>query len=396
MDKTHELAEAEKRIRELALEIAAARDSADDFEAQIIAARAASEAQQREISAAREAGEAQRREISVAREAAKELERQIESARRGSSDLEAQLERCRQLDLDHRQELNDWIRRHVDLDRTVRRALESFRNAPSTSHEAISRIFEKLRDRPSAAMIENWPLVGDIPSGELIHRTSGHRDREHFAQSRAPGLRTVLALAAEGGCEIEKLEHVLDFGCGCGRLLAAWEPYCPSVEVCGVDLDGDLIDWCNEYLPFVDARQNRLEPPLDFPAGRFDLIYAASVFTHLTAEAGQAWAEELHRLLRPGGTLVASYHGPHYHEILKNASKADYDRLSGTGFHVTQNKRGLTGPQTEGSNAFAAFHTAESFRALFTDWEPRVTSLAADRGATHFASYQDVVVFRRL
>jgi len=49
-------------------------------------------------------------------------------------------------------------------------------------------------------------------------------------------------------------------------------------------------------------------PPLPFPDGTFDLIYAISVFTHITTHwAG--WLLELHGLLRPEGVFIATFHG---------------------------------------------------------------------------------------
>ena len=47
------------------------------------------------------------------------------------------------------------------------------------------------------------------------------------------------------------------------------------------------------------------EPPLDVPDERFDLVYACSVFTHITG-AWARWLTELHRVLRPGGIFVSS------------------------------------------------------------------------------------------
>ncbi len=42
--------------------------------------------------------------------------------------------------------------------------------------------------------------------------------------------------------------------------------------------------------------------------GSFDLIWAVSVFTHL-AETWSAWLLELHRVLKPGGILLATFMG---------------------------------------------------------------------------------------
>ncbi|MCB0829234.1 MAG: class I SAM-dependent methyltransferase, partial [Solirubrobacterales bacterium] len=49
-------------------------------------------------------------------------------------------------------------------------------------------------------------------------------------------------------------------------------------------------------------------PPLGLEHESFDLIYAVSVFTHL-ADESLPWLIELHRLLKPGGRLIATYMG---------------------------------------------------------------------------------------
>ncbi|HEY0382006.1 MAG TPA: class I SAM-dependent methyltransferase [Candidatus Elarobacter sp.] len=67
-----------------------------------------------------------------------------------------------------------------------------------------------------------------------------------------------------------------------------------------------LVDMCRR----LDLRARFVvtepAPPSDLPAESFDVIYAYSVFTHLSEELQRAWIEEFRRLLRPGGVLVAS------------------------------------------------------------------------------------------
>ncbi|HKI92810.1 MAG TPA: methyltransferase domain-containing protein, partial [Gaiellaceae bacterium] len=72
------------------------------------------------------------------------------------------------------------------------------------------------------------------------------------------------------------------------------------------------IAWCRENLSFARFEQNGLEPPLAFSDESFDLVYALSVFTHLTAELQLAWRDELRRVLRPGGHLLVTTHGRSY------------------------------------------------------------------------------------
>ena len=49
-------------------------------------------------------------------------------------------------------------------------------------------------------------------------------------------------------------------------------------------------------------------PPLGLEHGSFDLIYAISVFTHLT-DNSVPWLLELRRMLKPDGLLIATFMG---------------------------------------------------------------------------------------
>jgi SAM-dependent methyltransferase len=56
-------------------------------------------------------------------------------------------------------------------------------------------------------------------------------------------------------------------------------------------------------------------PPLELESASFDLIWSISVFTHLT-DNSLPWLLELHRLLKPGGLLIATYMGRWTSELL--------------------------------------------------------------------------------
>ena len=104
-------------------------------------------------------------------------------------------------------------------------------------------------------------------------------------------------------------KRVLDFGCGAGRTLRHFLVEAAEAEFWGCDIHASSIEWVNANLsPPVRAFVNSERPPLPRPDHSFDLIYAFSVFTHIT-DAWSAWLLELHRLLAPGGLLVASFLG---------------------------------------------------------------------------------------
>ncbi len=104
--------------------------------------------------------------------------------------------------------------------------------------------------------------------------------------------------------------RALDFGCGAGRVLRHFAPEADRCEFHGCDIDEPAIAWAGKHLsPPFNLFLSGEVPPLKLPNASFDLIWATSVFTHLVHETWSRWMLELHRLLRPGGILMASYIG---------------------------------------------------------------------------------------
>jgi SAM-dependent methyltransferase len=104
-------------------------------------------------------------------------------------------------------------------------------------------------------------------------------------------------------------KRILDFGCGAGRTLRHFVPEAGSGEVWGADIDEPSINWLRGNLcPPLNAAKCNVDPPLPFDDGTFDFAWAISVFTHLSGNSAN-WLLELHRVLRPGGLLMASYMG---------------------------------------------------------------------------------------
>jgi SAM-dependent methyltransferase len=101
-------------------------------------------------------------------------------------------------------------------------------------------------------------------------------------------------------------KSVLDFGCGAGRVIRHLLPLAPECELWGSDIDARCIEWDEQHLsPPASFVVNGEIPPLPLPGGKFDLIYALSVFTHISTH-WPAWLLEIDRMLAPGGRLVAT------------------------------------------------------------------------------------------
>jgi len=105
-------------------------------------------------------------------------------------------------------------------------------------------------------------------------------------------------------------KRVLDFGCGAGRTLRHFFDEARVGELHGCDIDEPSIAWLAENLsPPFHVFRNKEAPPLPLENDSFDLVWAISVFTHIS-DRWSAWLVELHRVLRDGGLLIATIAGP--------------------------------------------------------------------------------------
>jgi SAM-dependent methyltransferase len=186
-----------------------------------------------------------------------------------------------------------------------------------------------------------------------MHLVANSEDVGWFLEAGARGASTLRDTLARQGVPLESLGAVLDFGCGCGRVLRHWSALA-GPELHGTDYNPLLVRWCEANLPFARFRVNRLGDGLAYDDATFDLIYALSVFTHLTEPVQAFWIAELSRVLRPGGFLFLTTHGEHY---LPQLSADDQRR-----FH--EGKLVVVGSSREGSNDCAAFHPESYIRQV--------------------------------
>jgi SAM-dependent methyltransferase len=105
-------------------------------------------------------------------------------------------------------------------------------------------------------------------------------------------------------------KRVLDFGCGPGRVLRQFLPEAEVAEFLACDIHAESVAWVDRTMSPPVQRIFRCDesPPLPLEDTSLDLILAISVFTHLAGD-WSAWLLEMHRLLRPGGLLLATFLG---------------------------------------------------------------------------------------
>jgi len=218
--------------------------------------------------------------------------------------------------------------------------------------ERVFRLYESLLAREwrgAKAAAKVGPDGLPVPPKELRVRAGPRAaDVAFFLETGVRDLEMILAALRRDGAEVGRLRAVLDFGCGCGRVLRNWRRV-EGPTIHGCDLSQEQIDWCTRNLAFAQFARNGLRPPLGYAGETFDLVYAFSVFTHLPEELQLDWMEELFRLIRPGGYLLISTHGEPYLDRLTDAERKQfaaggqvvlYEEGAGTGLCSTYTPAG--------------------------------------------------------
>jgi SAM-dependent methyltransferase len=229
---------------------------------------------------------------------------------------------------------------------------------PSGWHHFMTNGYREKRKGVPAKVYKSLNGVLDVdranfvPPKHLRHRVHGSEDPvsfERLGRKVANGIDYAKFLA---GCTLADNAKILDFGCGCGRVIRYFKPFHENCEYFGTDIDGEAIAWCQKNLQDIAKFSvNKETPPLPFADGFFDLVYSISIFTHLPEDMQFAWLEELRRITKKGGYLFLTVHGD-------NLFPSQFEKQMKYGFYYS------VGSGTEGLPDFyqTAFHTEKYIR----------------------------------
>lgn len=231
---------------------------------------------------------------------------------------------------------------------------------------------------PGAAA-ERWPLP-DAARRRRVHGTEDEQSFRILGYSNRHKLEWALRNATGAGFA----GRVLDWGCGCGRLLR----YCGEIagaSFTGADIDPDNLRWCRSHLPMAGYELIPLHPPTPFPDHAFDIVIGVSVFTHLTEPVQHEWLEELRRIVAPGGTVMLTIHGPAAAAI---SGRRVWEAVSRRGF-VDHRSHDLDDVLDETEYYRTAFHSHDYVRRTWSRYFELLALVPAAIG-----NMQDLVVLR--
>jgi SAM-dependent methyltransferase len=102
---------------------------------------------------------------------------------------------------------------------------------------------------------------------------------------------------------------ILDFGCGWGRFSRFFPQLTSEGNIFGVDVDDRLIAACKDCLPRMQFATVMPGEPLPFQNQFFDVVFANSVFSHLSEKSHRFYVEELWRCMKAGALFIATTMG---------------------------------------------------------------------------------------
>lgn len=165
----------------------------------------------------------------------------------------------------------------------------------------LATLMESLREKRTSPLGEVLP---EFPPEQLQTNTTGLSSEAALLAAYAFH-QDVEGALDELGRPLDSQSRVLDFGFGWGRISRVFMKAVSVQNIDGLDVDPEFVaitrqlyagrgnfDLCSPF------------PPTQLPSASFDLVYAYSVFSHLSEPAVQAWMAEFSRLLKPGGVVA--------------------------------------------------------------------------------------------
>jgi SAM-dependent methyltransferase len=206
--------------------------------------------------------------------------------------------------------------------------------------ELMAQIAQLKRENEELKSILKEVSLLPVPPEYLRFRIGNREDVDHFlgvGRKLYWDLKQQLKIINK---DIASFSSVLDFGCGCARVLRYFSKD-DHQQLFGADIDHETINWCkNSLCELATFDHINAFEKTHYEDNAFDLIYGISVFTHLPEDMQHFWLNELKRITAPGGYVILSVHGP---ELLPQDEVVTHQILIDKGFYYRLEKHGTLG-----------------------------------------------------
>jgi ubiquinone/menaquinone biosynthesis C-methylase UbiE len=158
-------------------------------------------------------------------------------------------------------------------------------------------------------VMETWEVLGKEDPLWAIFSDPGKRggrwDLQEFMETGERNVAHYHELIATHAHTSGTFSHVLDFGCGVGRLTFPWGKR--AKRVTGVDISSGMLQIANdnlagrEHIKFVLNQSDDLQV---FNNGEFDLVFSLVCLQHMPWSLAASYIAEFSRIGSPGGVVA--------------------------------------------------------------------------------------------
>ena len=175
------------------------------------------------------------------------------------------------------------------------------------------RIWYELQFKPLDALKYYGIPVPGLPPDDVQIRFTGRTGQDNLMQAFS-FYRYICSV-----CQLDKINSpkVLDFGGGWGRIARFFLRDTKPELITIADCLSDSIQWLRMTNNPCTVIKNDPFPPIVGLEAGYDVIYAFSVFSHLSEKYLNAWVDYLITRLRPGARLVITTRGHQFIDDLK-------------------------------------------------------------------------------
>jgi 2-polyprenyl-3-methyl-5-hydroxy-6-metoxy-1,4-benzoquinol methylase len=152
-----------------------------------------------------------------------------------------------------------------------------------------------------------------LPPDDVQKRFTGRHGRVNLEQA----FQFYKFISQQCGLDNKPNPKVLDFGGGWGRIARFFLRNTKPGNIWVTDLMSESMRWLKETKAPFNLIQNNPLPPIDGLNVKFDIIFAFSVFSHLSEEYFTTWVKYLLGMLEPGGSLVFTSRGTQFISALE-------------------------------------------------------------------------------
>jgi cyclopropane fatty-acyl-phospholipid synthase-like methyltransferase len=221
--------------------------------------------------------------------------------------------------------LDEIVRQHratPALDRFLAKATGSAAtlvDTPPREATAVVESPEAAAKRMRASLLAEPPRP--LPPLRMM-RFIGSNSRDHYLLNIREYVADLI-----GQAKLTPASHVLDIGCGCGRVASGLTRYLDARgSYLGLDVWQEGISWASKHLTEAfpnftfqavpaannyyldeDSGKGNAFDLSGVPSNRFDVIFAVSLFTHLKLADARQYLELVARALSPNGVAYLTF-----------------------------------------------------------------------------------------